>query len=90
MSNEQQSTTEGIPLLVELFVDHLQSLSVGEVFDLGNGRHVRRTRKGFIIVDKSVPKDLVNLVKYTVSAAGFASVHINGDNLGRSGRCTIR
>jgi hypothetical protein len=85
-----QETTEGVSLLVELFCDHIQSLSRGEVLDLGGGRHLRRTRKGFTIQDSPVPSELLDKVKYTVSSAGFASVHMNSNNKGRTGRCSIR
>jgi len=89
-SHEHEHEQEGLPLLVELFVDHIQSLSVGELFDLGGQRYLRRTHKGFTIVDESIPTELIDRVKYTVSSAGFASVHMNSDNKGRSGRCSQR
>lgn len=86
----QQTEAQGVSLIVQLFIDHVQSLSPGELFELGGGRHIRRTKKGFTLVDEPVPKELVEKVKYTVSSAGFASVHMNGDSRGKSGRCTMR
>ena len=88
-TREQSREEEGMSLVVQLFCDHIQSLSAGEVFDLGGGRYVHRTRKGFTLVDGAIPSELVDRVKYTVSSAGFASVHIHDDK-GRSGRCSRR